>query len=217
MKTRKSNIRYIGALVGHPRSGTSYFKRVVHFASAVSPTFTHAYGSIVGRWDQRQAYDERFVFEVNCPHKNVVLLERDARDICVSGWFFIKYRLQAEDIGTEQEFVDRAMPFITNWQEGARVFVPPERRIQYTEMTEHQAVTRALAGMGARASNPESIQAAIDGLAFTKMQRRDRAGGFTRGRSNHYEAAGNDDRALSFRAGKSGAWETFPADFSRWS
>jgi len=70
--------RYIGALIGHPRSGTSYFKRVVNYASAVRPTFSHCYGSVAGRWDQKQAYADRFVFDCDCPENRVVLLERDA-------------------------------------------------------------------------------------------------------------------------------------------
>lgn len=207
--------KYIGALIGHPRSGTSYFKRVVHHSSVVSPFFSHCHGEIVIRWDLPQKFDDRFVFDCDCPDDAVVLLERDARDIAVSGWFFVRHRLGVEDLGTEQEFIDRVMPFILNWQEGSRRFVPLERRVQYSEMTESQAIYRALAGMKAEPRSPRAVKKVIENLAFEKLQRRDMTGVFSRS-VNRFKATGGDVRTLSFRNGKSGGWKEFPADFSRW-
>ncbi len=211
----KTKFKSIGALVGHPRSGTSYFKRVVNYASAVRPAFSHCYGALVGRWDQKQTYADRFVFDCDCPKNRVVLLERDARDICVSAWYFMRYRIGDEGIGTEQEFVDRVIPFITNWQTGARAFVPPERRVQFKEMTKVETLLRALKLMGAKPKSSKSVQRAVTGLSFQNLQQRDK-GGFYSKAGNHYEESGNDIRSLSFRSGKSGSWRNFPADFSEW-
>ena len=209
-KDKKSS----GILIGHPRSGTSYIKRFVRLVSDHNIMFSYCGREamedfIVGNWVKSFLPCHKVR---SSPPDNVALIERDPRDVAVSAWFFVYFRIAAKRVESEQVFVDRVMPHILEWRESSHQLVPPERRIQFTRMKEPGEILRIIEAMGSRESEEGIIERTIGDFAFEKNHEKDKRGVY----GDQYIKSGGDERSLSIRNGESGQWNDFPADFSAW-